>query len=142
MALTRPGKRNEAVVSPDSAAGESAMQTPGGPLQNRKSPRATTNLDNIGDERSPTDAPPPQNRRENAREGFDVLGDAADASAGASARAASSRTYRRIPGAKSKFSGNRILGGPDERVGTPPRAPLRVAHGTDRQAPPYGGSGD
>ena len=91
MARTRPGEGNEAVASPDSAAGKSAMQTPGGPLQNRKSPHATTNLDNIGKEKSPTDAPPPQNRRESAREGFDVLGDAADAFAGASAPAASSR---------------------------------------------------
>ena len=142
MARTRPGERAKAVASPDSAAGESSMQTPGGPLQNRKSPHATTNLDNIGEERSPTDAPPPQNRRENAREGFGVLGDAADASVGASARAAVSRTDRPIPGAKSKISGNRILGGADERVGTPPRAPLRVAHGTERQAPRYRGSGD
>ena len=91
MARTRPGERVEAVASPDSATDESAIQTPGGPLQNRKSPHATTNLDNIGEERSPTDAPPPQNRRESAREGFDALGDAADAFAGASAPAASSR---------------------------------------------------
>ena len=96
------------------------MQTPGGPLQNRKSPRATTNLDNIGDERSPTDAPPPQNRRENAREGFDALGDAADAFAGASARAASSRRSSNPQRQKTKISGK-----------TDPQRPRR----TRRRAP-------
>ena len=44
--------------------------------------------------------------------------------------------------ALSGFPGNRILGGPDERVGTPPWTLFRVAHGPDRQAPLYGGSGD